>query len=260
MPNRVSGEIKDGIATIVLNRPEKGNAVDPEFAHELSEVIRSVAENAFVRAVLLTGTGKSFCLGGDIVGMCAAPDLRSHLASMIDTLHQSILTLSALRVPMVTAINGPLGGGGIGLALCADIILGSESMKLRGGYSAIGLTPDLGTSWRLARCVGVERAREILFLNRTYDAQQCLEWGLVNAIYPKEQLAREARDLVEGLAAAATLSLGCIKSAFDGIENRTFQQQLELERECMLDSASTEDAREGLNAFLQKRKPKFVGR
>jgi 2-(1,2-epoxy-1,2-dihydrophenyl)acetyl-CoA isomerase len=82
-----------------------------------------VAENAFVRAVLLTGTGKSFCLGGDIVGMCAAPDLRSHLASMIDTLHQSILTLSALRVPMVTAINGPLGGGGIGLALCAEIIL-----------------------------------------------------------------------------------------------------------------------------------------
>jgi 2-(1,2-epoxy-1,2-dihydrophenyl)acetyl-CoA isomerase len=161
---------------------------------------------------------------------------------------------------VVSAIQGPVAGGGIGLALCADAVLAAEAMRLRGGYTGIGLTPDLGSSWFLARRAGPARAKEILLQNRTLGAAECLAWGLVDAVHPDTLLAAEAEALARRLAGGATLAFGRAKALVDGAAERTLAEHLVHERESMVASAGTEDAREGLAAFLEKRPPRFNGK
>jgi 2-(1,2-epoxy-1,2-dihydrophenyl)acetyl-CoA isomerase len=252
--------IEDNIATIMLHRPDNGNAIDLALGKALAAVINRVAADSSVRALLISGTGKAFCVGGDIAEMLQVASLPEFLEPALAVLHAAVHKLGELPVPVVTAINGPVGGGGIGLALCGDFVLASESMKLRGGYSAIGLTPDLGASWYLARRAGPARAKQILFLNKTVSARECLDLGLVDAVYPQQDLEREAQALVRRLAASATLSLKRIKHLVDGAATRSFQQHLDLEARTMVASAGSEDAHEGIRAFIEKREPEFRGR
>lgn len=248
-----------GIVSITLNRPGKANALDLETSKAFTEAIDTVCSDNTVRVIVLKGSGKIFCAGGDIATFTKdANHLPAMMASMLGTLHEAMLKLSSLRVPVISVLNGPVGGGGIGIALCADFVLAAESMKLRGGYSAIGLTPDAGSSWFLTKRAGAALAKEIFFLNRPLDATQCLSHGIVDAVYPDDRLLPEAEDLALRLSRAASGSIARIKHLVDGAHQRTLQEHLALERDYMVVSAASSEAREGISAFMEKRTPVFL--
>lgn len=247
-----------GVASIMLNRPGKANTLDQATSVALVAAIEAIMANDSVRVVLLKASGKMFCAGGDIEGLTKGKDdLPSMLGAMLAPLHEAILKLATLSVPVVAALNGPIGGSGIGLALCADFVLAAESMKLRSGYSAIGLTPDVGSSWFLTRRVGPARAKNIFFLNLPLTAQECFSCGIVDAVYPDDQLLTEADSLVARLACGAAGSFAKIKHLVDGAGARTLKVHLALERDYMIACAGTPDAREGIAAFMEKRTPLF---
>ncbi len=251
-------EKRGSIATITLNRPEEANAMDLESSRALISSIDDVAADPSLHVVVVRAVGSRFCAGGSVDFFShAGADLPTILDGFLGPLHAALYRLATLPVPVICAVNGPVGGGGIGLALCADIVLASESMKLRGGYSAIGLTPDAGSSWLLTRRVGVMRAKQIFFTNTSLSAQQCLELGIVSEVVPDAQLAARTDSLAETLSRSATGALGRIKHLVDGAYGRSLQEQLELEHHLMVESAASAHAAEGIAAFIEKRAPKF---
>lgn len=249
------------VAVITLNRPDRANVLDAEAGASFIQCVDKLVADTTARAVLLRARGRHFCAGGDISDFISGlDDLAGLLDRGIPSLHRAIHSLATLPLPVVSAVNGPIGGGGIGIALCADIVLAAESMKLRGGYSAIGLTPDAGSSWLLTRRVGAARAKEIFFTNEAVSAKECLAMGLVSRIYPDSELEARALALVDSLARGATASLARIKALIDGSTGCTLQEQLGLEHRAMVASGSTKDAIEGAVAFSEKRAPVFIGR
>ena len=253
----VQWQVKDGVGHIVLNRPDAANAMNTAFAQALAEVVAQAAQ-ADVGAILLSANGKQFCAGGDINEFVARrADLDDLVAAMLDLLHPAIHRLAGLPLPVVSAVQGAIGGAGIALALCADLVLASPAMKLRGGYSAIGLSPDLGASYYLARRAGAARAKNILMTNRALNAEQCLAWGLVDELHAPEALLPAATALARQLAQGATQSLGGIKRLCDGAADHDLRTHLDLERAALLHCARSADGREGVSAFVEKRSPVF---
>lgn len=251
-------EVTDGIARIHLNLPERGNAIGPSLTEDLIGVAEQVAALEGLRAVLLTGEGETFCVGGDIKDSMADVDrFADGLGASLDGLNAMIQKLAGLPVPVVCAVNGPMGGGGIGLALCADLVLASETAKLRGGYTAIGLTPDLGTSLFLVQRVGLARAKRILFLNEPVDAATCLAWGIFDEVHPADRLAERVESVLRSLAMGATAAIGQTKGLLEAAWRASLQEQLAAERSAMIKAAKGEEAKEGITAFLEKRKPVF---
>lgn len=249
--------VENGVGRITLNRPEAANAVGLASSRALSAAIDAVVAAA-PRVVVLTGRGPRFCAGGDISEFVADQE---NMAQLIDRilvpLHPALLRLVNMPAPVITAVNGPLGGAGIALALCGDIVLAADTMKLRAGYSAIGLTPDAGASWFLTRRVGASKAKEIFLLNDTLSADECLRLGIVNAVVPAAELEQRTHALVERLVAGAGGAFARIKVLCDAAERRDLGDHLALEHQMMLASAASADAREGVQAFAQKRAPKF---
>lgn len=257
----VTLDVAGGVAKLVLNRPEFGNAINEALGDAFRGAIELIAQDRSVRAVLLTGAGKMFCVGGDI-GMLGdtGEGLSSHMQRTVRPMHDALLKLCHLPVPVVCAMNGPAGGGGVGMALCADIVLAAESMKIRTGYSGIGLTPDFGVSWFLTRLLGPVRTKEILFVNRPLDAHECLGLGIVNAVYPDADLVVEAEALVRRLAEGATGALAATKRLVESAMTVSLGEQLTLERAHIIAASAARDGQEGVRAFLEKRRPVFVGR
>ena len=261
MSDSVLLEREGAVALLTLNRPERANVLDLETGRALVDCIERLAADKGVRAVLLRARGRQFCAGGDIADFVdAGGDLSGLPDRPTPPLHRATHTLAPLPVPVVSALNGPVGGGGIGLALCADIVLAAESMKLRGGYTAIGLTPDAGSSWLLARRVGAARAKEIFLTNQPLTARECLAIGAVSQVHPDAELEARARELVEALAEGATAALARTKALLDGAAGRPLEAQLEIEHRGMVASGATADAEEGVKAFSAKRSPMFIGR
>ncbi|MBS3996898.1 MAG: enoyl-CoA hydratase/isomerase family protein [Hydrogenophaga sp.] len=255
-------DIQGAVAHITFNRPEQANVLDEDTGRAFIEVTQRVhqeQQRGAVRAVLLAARGPHFCAGGDIRSFAAAEHIAALLDRSIPPLHAAIHTLSTLPVPVVSAVNGSLGGGGIGIALCADLVLAGASMKLRGGYSAIGLSPDVGVSWALTRLVGPMRAKHILFTNQPLNAAQCLAAGLVAEVHADEALLPAALARVRALAQGAAGSLARIKSLVDQAPGHTLEQQLAMEHLAMVACGASADAREGVHAFLDKRAPRFAG-
>lgn len=253
-------QIQDHIATLCFNRPEQANVLDGStsacFAERVEQIVQAQSEGR-VRAVLLTANGPHFCAGGDIRAFAASDNMAALLERGIPRLHAAIHRLSTLPAPVVSAVQGSLGGGGIGIALCADLVLASTSMKLRGGYSAIGLSPDVGVSWALTRLVGPMRAKQILLTNEAWDAQRCLSAGLVAEVHADDALLSRAQALVRALAQGASGSFARIKTLIDQAGNNSLHQQLALEHLAMVASGASAEAREGALAFTHKRAPHF---
>lgn len=253
-------EIQDHIASLCFNRPEQANVLDAAtsacFIERVEQIVQAQSDG-HVRAVLLTARGPHFCAGGDIRGFAASDNIAALLERGIPRLHAAIHQLSTLPAPVVSAVQGSLGGGGIGIALCADLVLASTSMKLRGGYSAIGLSPDVGVSWALTRLVGPMRAKQILLTNEAWDAQRCLAAGLVAEVHANDALLPRAQALVQALAQGASGSLARIKTLIDQASNNSLHQQLALEQLSMVASGASAEAREGALAFTNKRAPRF---
>lgn len=251
-------EFDQKLAIITFTNPARGNALDMAMARAFADAIEQVAAHQDVRALLITAQGKQFCVGGDVNAMAdASRPLTDILRELLEPVHAAIKLLNLLSFPVVCAINGAVGGGGIGLALCGDLVLAAASMKLRGGYSAIGLTPDVGATWVVTQRAGAARAKEIFLTNRPFSADECLRIGLIDAVHPDAELHQAARQLAHQLANGPAQSQARIKSLINHAAHRTLEQQLDAERDAMYASGESADGKEGVRAFIDKRAPQF---
>lgn len=255
----VAWGLEDGIGRIELRRPERANALSRDAAHALARAIGEVLDGA-PRVLLLTAQGRIFCAGGDIEEFVAAgAALEALVDDILRPLHPALHRLATAPLPVVAALNGPVGGAGVGLALCADFVLAAASMKLRTGYAAIGLSPDLGSAYFLARRVGPVRAQQWLMLSEPLDAAQCLAAGAIDALHPDAELPAAAEALAARLAQAASASLAGIKTLCAGLPGRDLQAHLDLEHRLLAARARGADAQEGVRAFVERRPPRFTG-
>lgn len=255
----VAWGVEAGVGRIRLCAPQRANTLVSATAFALQRAIDEVLA-ARPRAVLLSAQGGVFCGGGDIDEFLAAGDrLDALVDKLLVSLHPAVLRLAAAPVPVVSVIGGAAGGAGVGLALCADFVLGANTMKLRTGYAMLGLSPDLGSSYFLARRVGAQRAKQWFMLSDTFDAAQCLQHGVVDALYPPSDLEAAAEALAARLARGAPCSLAAVKSLCDGADQRDLQAQLDMEHRLLRDCTRTQDAREGVRAFIERRSPCFTG-
>ncbi|MDX1605775.1 MAG: enoyl-CoA hydratase-related protein [Candidatus Competibacterales bacterium] len=254
-------EIEEGVARITLDRPEAANAVNLTVARELLDAALRCQREPAVRAVLLTGQGRLFCAGGDLRDFAAAGDGVGALLEEITTyLHAAVARFVRLDAPLVVAVNGTAGGGGMSLVMAADLVLAAESARFTMAYTAAGLTPDAGTSFFLPRLVGWRRAQELIFTNRRLSAAEALDWGLVTRVVPDEQLADEALAQARCLAAGPSAAYGAAKRLLARSAGNSLEAQLELEARAIATAAASADGREGVRAFLDKRSPRFSGR
>lgn len=254
-------EITDGVGLIRLNRPDDANAITLEMAREMLAVARRCEADTGVRAVVLTGSGKMFCAGGDLKAFAAQGDgLASYLKEVVQVFHGAIARFNGMDAPVVAAINGTAAGGGLSLALATDLAIAAESAKFTVGYTKIGLTLDGGSSYFLARLVGLRRAKELALLNPVLSARQALEWGLVNRVVADGDVLATALEMAQTLAKGPTLAYGATKRLLLSGATASLEAQLEEEARGITAMAGTADGRAGIGAFIDKRAPTYIGR
>ena len=245
---------------ITLNRPEVYNAFEEGLLGELWDVLRGAAVIPEVRAVVLTGAGHAFCAGGDLRTLMEAyPDWPGDgFYRMAAVYHQCITEIRQMPKPVVAAINGPAAGGGFSIALACDLRIMSDTAFLQQAYTSSGLCMDGGGTFTLPRLVGLAKALEIAMLDERLDAQTALRLGLVTRVVPDAVLKDEALELAERLARMPMSTLGELKALFNGSFQATLPEQLELERHGLAATANHAEGREGLAAFVERRKPDFL--
>jgi 2-(1,2-epoxy-1,2-dihydrophenyl)acetyl-CoA isomerase len=254
-------EVTNGVAKITLNRPEAFNALNMDLAENLSRCI----EDCFapeIRAVVITGAGKSFCSGGDLKAMHASgsEQLPGLLSKLIKVLHRFILDLRLLPKPVIAAINGSLGGAGFSLALACDLRFAVETAKFKQAYTSAGLSPDGGFTAFLPAIVGLGSAAELLFLDPVLDAHKAKELGIVQELFSAEELLPSVTNIAEKLACGPTQSYANAKKLLNLSLLPNLEKQLEQEHQGMIAATHTADAHEGVQAFIEKRKPVFTGK
>lgn len=258
---KITLDLSDGIATITFNRPEAYNALDLQLAHEFHDAIITCSEDAAVRVVVVTGSGKAFCAGGDVKGFCEKIDqIGAHVKHMTTALHGAVSRMVRMAKPTISAVNGVAAGGGMSLALAGDLILAAASARFTMAYTQIGASPDGSSSFTLPRLVGVKRALELTLLNPVLSAQEAMEWGIVNRVFPDEQFRQEVQNIATQLAQGPTQAYGRAKALFYSSTSETLETQMEHETQMIAESGRTADFREGIFAFAEKRRPTFQGR
>jgi 2-(1,2-epoxy-1,2-dihydrophenyl)acetyl-CoA isomerase len=255
-------DIADGVGRVTLNRPDKLNTFTPEMHVELREAIEEVARHA--RVLLLTGAGRGFCAGQDLSQrrqMGAEGEPPPDLGHTIETFYNPLVKrLRSLELPVVGAVNGVAAGAGMSLALACDITFAARSATFLQAFSKIGLVPDSGSTYFLPRLVGEARARALALLAEKITAEQAVAWGLIWKAVDDDRLMDEATALARHLATQPTRALARIKQALDASLANSLGVQLDLERDLQRELGRTQDYREGVTAFFEKRAPKFVGR
>jgi 2-(1,2-epoxy-1,2-dihydrophenyl)acetyl-CoA isomerase len=251
-----------GVLTLTLNRPQKLNAFNPEMHQALREGLERAADEAEVRAVLLTGSGRGFCTGQDLserdVSAGAAPiDLAASLGSNYNPL---VRRLRALPKPIVCAVNGVAAGAGANIALACDIVLAARSARFVQAFSQVGLVPDSGGTYFLPRLLGTARAMGLALLAESLSAEQAEQWGLIWKTLDDERLAVEAMALAQRLANGPTRAYALLKKALNASSGNSLDAQLDLERDLQREAGFSDDYREGVSAFKEKREPRFSGR
>lgn len=253
----VTLSIADRVATLTLDRPDVGNAIDLPMARALAAAATRCESDPAIRCVVLTGRGRLFCAGGDVALMKAAgDDLPAVLHELIETLHHAVTILARLPKPLVTLVNGPAAGAGLSLAILGDIVLSARSAHYTPAYSAIGLTADGGLSWLLPRLIGLRRAQEMILTNRRVKAEEAEALGLITRTVEDERLAEEGRAIAARLVDGPIGALGSVRALLHASFESGFEQQLDRELQSMTRAADGE-AREGLAAFFEKRPARF---
>ncbi len=255
-------EIQDNVAWITLNRPKAFNAINLKAVQELCDVANRCGSDKSVRAAVITGTGdKAFCAGGDVADFAANRDnIEVLVKEMTGALHVAISRFAWMDAPLIGAYNGVVAGGGLGLALSCDLAIAAEHAKFTSAYTQIGYTPDGSSTFFMSRLLGRRRAMELFLTNRTLTAKEALDWGLVNRVVPATELIAEAKKLAFQLAQGPTRAHGGIKKLLNLAPTESLESQMERETRFIAASGSSEDGLEGVRAFVEKRKPKFIGK
>jgi len=246
------------ILEIALNRPDAYNALNLEMMKQLGEALSSAAVDDSIRGIVVTGKGKAFCSGGDLKWISHQADSAgSVLHRLAPQFHLSILEIRRMEKPVVAAINGIAAGGGFSLALACDFRVMGQSAILRQAYTSSGLSMDGGGSFALPRLVGLARAMEIMAFDEPIDSARAFEWGLVTEVALDHQVLEGALAMFERLSKTSLHSFAWSKKLMMDSYNNTLESQLELERKGISNCAAHADGREGMQAFIEKRKPNF---
>jgi 2-(1,2-epoxy-1,2-dihydrophenyl)acetyl-CoA isomerase len=261
---RIKIEFKNNIALLTLNHPEALNAVSLQMIRELNRVLDEIEDPANgARCLLITGEGRGFCAGANL----SDPEKRMGSAQDLDLgdglekwYNPFLIRLRDLPMPIVTAVNGPAAGVGMSFALMGDIVLAARSAFFLQAFRRIGLIPDGGATFILPRKIGFSRAMELSLLGERLPAEKALEWGMINRVYEDDQLMLAADKLAAELAEGPTEALRLIRQAYWKSIDNTYEEQLRLERTLQRQAGQTNDFREGVSAFLEKRPAKFQGK
>jgi 2-(1,2-epoxy-1,2-dihydrophenyl)acetyl-CoA isomerase len=251
-------ELRDGIAHLTLNRPEAANSINLELSQELYDALLRCDENRAVRAVLISGSGKMFCAGGDLKAFSSqGADLGAHLKLLTHYIHGAVSLMARMDPPVITAVNGTVAGGGLGLVFGADLVVAAQSARFTMAYTRAALSPDASTSFFLPRLVGLRRALELTLTNRVLSAQEALDWGIANRVVPDGDLAAAAQALAHEMAEGATSALGAAKRLLRDSLNDTLETHLQSEARTIAERSHNPEAHEGIAAFLEKRPPRY---
>src|SRR5437016_5317839 len=257
----IQTHVADRIATLTFNRPEKLNALNSELIAGSIATLRAWSVDPGVGAIVVTGTGRAFCAGGDVSNM--AKDSVRSLEETIDGLREwQELSWLLYNIPKITiaAVNGFTMGAGLGVCLACDLRIASDQAKFGTAYAKVGFGGDFGTTWLLARYAGAPKAKELLFLGDIIDAAEAHRLGLVNRVVSPEQLDAEANALAARIASGPLTSYRYMKANVNLATHTDFRTLLDREPETHLRCGQTEDHKEGVRAFLEKRAPQFTGR
>lgn len=257
---RVDYAFADGIARITFVRADAHNALDSALITALSGVLDRLEAAEGLRAVLISAEGRSFTVGGDVREFAASDDLPGLLEPMVGIHNENIERLSRIDAPVVAAMQGGAGGGGLGLAWVADVVIAADDLRMATGFDKLGLSGDGGNSWFLPRLIGLRRAQELLIEGRALDAAEAHEWGLVTRVVARAELADEAERTVARLAAGPTRAYARIRTLLRESSRLPLADHLRAEHEGMTVLSATDDCREGVAAFVAKRTPEFGGR
>jgi 2-(1,2-epoxy-1,2-dihydrophenyl)acetyl-CoA isomerase len=248
--------VEDGVMKITLNRPDAMNALTRELHADLAGALDEANDSA-VRCVVITGAGRAFCAGQDLTELAEISGTVGQ--ALEETYHPNVRALRALDKPVIAALNGAAAGAGLSLALACDVRVASDAAVLVPGFVGIGLVPDAGGSWALARLLGFARAFEWMSSNRRLAADEALAWGLVSEVVPSERFAERVTEIAAGWSDRPTRAIGATKRLLDHAHAATLELQLELEAALQQSCVETSDFAEGVAAFLEKRLPRFTG-
>ena len=259
----VNYELDGAVGTVTMNRPDALNALSLQLTRDLDAAFRrAIADGA--RAVVFTGAGRAFCAGGDLREMQSMWEREGRIEAFLEeplaALHDVIKRMRETPVPFIAAVNGVCAGAGVNFALACDIVLAASDASFREAFVRIGLVPDCGGTFFLPRTVGEKRAAEMFMTGDGITAARAAEIGMINRVVPAASLLTEAKDLAEKLAVGPTASIGRIKKMLNAAFSNDLTAQLALEHECQIESGKSEDFREGVAAFFEKRPPGFSGK
>jgi len=259
--------LDSGVLTLTLNRPDARNAMSSAMNQALQEQLAAAEFNPAVRCIVLTGAGKGFCAGGDVKGMAARGDGTVGKLTIDQAIHRQRANQRAtagklfkMPKPTIAALPGAAAGAGLAIALACDIRVAAKSAFVSTGYARVGLSGDYGIAWLLTRAVGSVRARELMFTAERVDAERCERIGLVNRIVADDKLQEEAFAFAKSLAEGPQVALRNMKDNLDDALHVDYPTALYREAERLVQASRTEDHKEAVRAFVEKRKPIFVGR
>lgn len=256
----VEWQLDDRVALITLDRPDAGNGIDEYLARGLKEAadrVFALGNEGRLRAAVLRASGKVFTVGGDLNAFAAPDDRGSYVSLTAELLHTGLLTLTRSAVPVVSVVHGTAAGGGVGIALSADIVLVSDDAKLVLAYTAAGLTPDCGSTWILPQLIGLPRALDLALTNRAITGATALEWGLASRAVPREQLEDTLAEVLDGLRRASFPAVSRTKQLMRAASGRDRAEALDAEAASIATVINGPDGIEGVDAFLAKRTPQF---
>jgi 2-(1,2-epoxy-1,2-dihydrophenyl)acetyl-CoA isomerase len=254
-------QVEDGVFTLTLNRPQSLNSFNTKMHEEVRKAIAAAEADKSVRALLLTGAGRGFCAGQDLSDRAVAPGSAPvDLGASIENYYNPLIRkLRNLKMPVICAVNGVAAGAGANIALACDIVFAGRSASFIQPFCNIGLVPDSGGTYILPRLIGTARATALVMLGEKLPAEKAAEWGLIWQVVDDEGLMQTATDCARRLAKAPTLGLATIKHALNASSANSLDQQLDLERDLQREMGYSQDYKEGVSAFLEKRKPTFKG-
>ena len=256
--NMIKYELINNVAKITLNRPEKYHSFVREMALQLQDFLDKCKEDKNVRAILITATGKAFCAGQDL-GEAINPE-NGNISKIIQEHYNPIIRkIRNMEKPIVAAVNGIATGAGASIALCCDIVVATESASFIQAFSKIGLIPDSGGTYFLPRLIGMQRASGLMMTADRISATDAMEIGMIYKVFPDESFEDKSWELVNKLSEMPTKALAITKQLLNSSNTNDLDQQLKMEEECQVIAAKTSDFKEGVQAFLEKRKAKFKG-